>query len=339
MTQQPAKRGNVPTALTQEPVSEAVTKLVRVEVLHAGPTTHPNEHSTQSLLARGLLRVLEPAHPLELRDPLNSASPDPSNASSFAARDHTPTFYRIAQVLRLEIGSTFVSFGLMETSARTLSALGAVFLGLVVGGIAATLVVPHAALASGGCTPYHFREDAVEFSGVPDDFPWYHHGVRTPSPGGMWVYGDDPNTTPPGQPATVCTHTSSILSQTSDGSFIEFGWVSAKVGIPISCNPGPAPDCSIGKCVDSGSGDLSYGDGGPDLFRLKSLDAGDTWTCTVFYPITTVNQYKSFTVYDVTPNNGDFLWTTKFAGNAIGGTASTGWGGKQVDDERRALHE
>jgi len=132
----------------------------------------------------------------------------------------------------------------------------------------------------------------------------------------MWIYG-------PGTEAPVCTHTSSIVGEGTDSSWIELGWVSAPNGVVISDDS--SPDHPTNKCVNSGGdGTPAQGDGKPKLFRSTSLDRGDDWKCTVFYDIASADWdgYKSFSVYDTDPSSGNWIWETKYAGSSIGGTAT-----------------
>jgi len=183
----------------------------------------------------------------------------------------------------------------LRRANRALSATAAIFLGLVVGGVAATWAVPHDALAATDCFTYHDHEQ-VDTSGSNGTA---HYGTRTASPG-MYIEGHDDE--PP-----VCIHTSSVLSQSPNDSWIEIGWVKAKSGVGIG-----------GNCIDTGSGNPSVGDGNPELFRARSKDGGATWTCTVFWDITTVDQPESFEVVD--SDTSQMVWDTRFNGGSIGST-------------------
>jgi hypothetical protein len=60
----------VPTALAQEAVCEAVTQLVRRELPDTGALADTPDHSHQRLVTGRLLRILESSFAFERRDPL-----------------------------------------------------------------------------------------------------------------------------------------------------------------------------------------------------------------------------------------------------------------------------
>ncbi|MDE3190308.1 MAG: hypothetical protein KGL94_05755 [Acidobacteriota bacterium] len=70
MTEKRAQRRDVPAALSEEPIREAVAELMRMELAHAGAPTDARDHAPERLRARWLFRILQSAHTLVLRDPL-----------------------------------------------------------------------------------------------------------------------------------------------------------------------------------------------------------------------------------------------------------------------------
>ena len=172
-----------------------------------------------------------------------------------------------------------------------LSGFAAIFVGAVLGGIAASWVFPRDALADPSCGTYHRWELATQGT--------LHHGIQADSQG-MWIYDQKP----------VCIHTSSVITADSNLNWAEVGWVDAKSGIPVAY------------CNASGGGQTT-GDGAPKVFRFTSSNGGNSngFSCTTFGDIPVVDRghYKSFMTRD---HNGTNTWSFWYDGTEKGATVN-----------------